>query len=183
MGEVMLYTFASYLRLSIPFLYLLAAWQFGDWKNRRKYYPTILFLICVDFGMSIFTYKYPLWTFQKSLMIPNHTISDYLITFFGLSPLVFIFLSNYPFKSSMIWQIVYGACWVIFSAAMESFFYTAGLITYHHGWNLLWSILVWVFMFFGIRVHFSKPLWAWLLCFACVFFIKLYFHIPINNMK
>ncbi|MGG1675397.1 CBO0543 family protein [Neobacillus sp. NRS-1170] len=182
-GDVMLHTFASFLRLVIPFLYLLAAWRFGDWKNWRKYYSSILFLISVDFGMSLLTYNFSLWTFQKSFLVPNHTITDFLITFFVLSPMVFIFLSKYPFNSSMIWQIVYGAVWVIFSTFMESFFKAAELITYHHGWNLLWSILVWMFMYFGLRVHFSKPFWAWLLCFACVFFIKIYFHIPIRNMK
>jgi len=30
------------------FLYLFAAWKWGDWKNWREYYPTILFFIIGD---------------------------------------------------------------------------------------------------------------------------------------
>ncbi|WP_430132028.1 CBO0543 family protein [Neobacillus pocheonensis] len=179
----MLHTLASYLRLGFPLLNFLAAWQFGDWRNWKKYYPTILFLISVDFGISTFTYKHPLWTFQESMLVPNHTITDYLLTFFGLSPIVFIYLSKFPLKARLILQIVYGACWVLYSIAIESFFKAADLITYHNGWNLGWSVMVWIFMFFCLRVHYSKPFWAWLLCFACVIFIKIYFHIPIKSLR
>lgn len=179
----MFHTFASYFRLGLPFISLLAAWRFGDWRNWKNYYPTILFLISVDFGMSIFTYRYPLWTFEKSLLVPNHTITDFFITFLGLSPVVFIFLSKYPYKSRFIWQIFYGICWVLLSTGIESLFKAADLITYHHGWSFWWSIIVWIFMFFGLRIHFSKPYWAWLLCIACIIFIKIYFHIPIQNMR
>jgi hypothetical protein len=179
----MLHTIVSYIRMALPFIYLVVAWRFGDWKNWRKYYPTILFIISVDFFISILMYKFPLWTFHRSLLIPNHTITDFILTFTCFPQMVLIYLSRYPYKSAWYKQLVYVVLWVIFYILNEIIFMFAKLISYHHGWNIRWSILVWIFMFIGLRLHHTKPLWAWLLCFACTAFLIIYFHIPITKMR
>jgi hypothetical protein len=179
----MLHTIISYLRLVFPFILLIGVWRFGDWKNWKKYYPTILFIICVDFFISILTYEYPLWTFQRSLLIPNHTITDFFITFTSFTQMVLIYLSRYPYKSRWYWQLVYVVLWVIFFSLIEIIFKFAKLITYDHGWNIGWSILIWLFIFSGLRLHHTKPLWAWLLCFSCTAFLIIYFHIPITKLR
>jgi hypothetical protein len=179
----MLHTIASYLRLAFPFILLIGVWRFGDWKNWKKYYPTILFIISVDFFISILTYEYPLWTFHGAILIPNHTITDFLIAFTGLSQMALIYLSRYPYKSEWYRQLVYVALWASSYILIEFIFMFAKLITYNHGWNIGWSILVWFFVFIGLRLHYTKPLWAWLLCFLCTAFMIIYFHIPISKLK
>ncbi|MFL6562333.1 MAG: CBO0543 family protein, partial [Bacillus sp. (in: firmicutes)] len=142
----MFHTIVSYLRLIIPFIYLIGSWRLSDWRNWKKYYPTILFIISVDFFISILMYDYPLWTFHGSLIIPNHTIADFIIAFTTFSQIVLIYLSRYPYHSKWYRQIVYLALWVIFEVIIEGIFLFSNLISYHHGWNFGWSSVVWVFM-------------------------------------
>jgi hypothetical protein len=179
----MLHTVAAYFRMVVPFLYLIGSWRFGDWRNWKKYYPTALYIVCVDFFVSLIMYDYPLWTFHGALLIPNHTVADFLISMTVFTQIAFIYLSNYPFYYQWYKQVIYIAFWVIFEVVSESIFMHAKLITYDHGWNFGWSILVWVFMFIGLRLHQTKPLLAWLLCFAGVAFLILYFHIPITEYR
>jgi hypothetical protein len=179
----MLHTIVSYIRMVLPFIYMVGTWRFGDWRNWKKYYPTILFIISVDFFISILMYEYPLWTIQGSLLIPNHTIADFLMVFACFSQMVLIYLSRYPYKSNWYRQLVYIALWAIFYILVEIIFMSAKLIYYHHGWSIWWSTLVWVFMFIGLRLHHTKPLLAWLLCFACTAFLIIYFHIPITKFR
>ncbi|MFC4802269.1 MULTISPECIES: CBO0543 family protein [Neobacillus] len=179
----MLHTVVSYLRFALPFLYLLGSWRWGDWRNWKEYYPTILFFVTVNFFISIIMYEYPLWTYKESFFIPNHTIVDFIIAFLIFPQMAFIFLSKYPFQASLLKQIGYASIWVIFGIAIESLFKAANLISYDHGWNFWWSLIVWIFMFFGLRLHHTRPILAWFLCFACTIFLILYFHIPITKYK
>lgn len=175
----MLHTIVSYIRMMLPIIYIVLAWRFGDWKNWKKYYPTILFIISVDFFISNLLKDYPLWTFHGSLLIPNHTIADFMIAFTCFSPMVLIYLSRYPYRKEWYRQFVYIFLWFILYNIVEAIFFFAHLITYHHGWNFWWSSIVWVFMFIGLRLHHTKPLLAWLLCFTCTVFLIIYFQIPI----
>ncbi|WP_442862491.1 CBO0543 family protein [Bacillus sp. USDA818B3_A] len=179
----MLHTIISYLRLFLPVLYIFAAWKVGDWRHWKKYYPTMLFIISVDFFISIIMYRFPLWTFNKSFFNPNHTIFDFIVAFTVFIPLVLIFLSRYPYKSMWYKQMLYISAWVIFEVVLESIFFSAKLITYHNGWNFWWSCVVWFFLFIGVRLHHTKPLWAWFLCFTCTVFLIIYFHIPITKFR
>ncbi|MFP5112970.1 CBO0543 family protein [Bacillaceae bacterium C204] len=179
----MFYTFASYLRLMLPFMYLIGTWRLSDWRNWKKFYPTILFIISVDFFISNLMHEYPLWTFHGALIIPNHTIADFMITFTGFPQIILIYLSRYPYHSKWYRQVVYIAIWVILEVIIESVFMFTNLISYHHGWNFGWSCLVWVFMFIGLRLHHTKPMWAWTLCFICTAFLILHFHIPITKFR
>jgi len=179
----MLHTFVSYLRWILPFVYITGAWRFGDWRNWRKYYPTVLFIISVDFLVSILMYPYPLWTYEPSLWIPNHTICDFLFTFTFFAPIAFIYLSRYPYRSKWYKQALYTAVWVVIECTVEGIVFLARLITYHNGWNFGWSCVVWLFLFTGLYLHHRNPLWAWLLCFSLTLFLILYFHMPITHYK
>ena len=179
----MLHTIVSYIRMAFPFLYLIGTWRFGDWKNWKKYYPTILFLISVDFFISILIYDYPLWTLEGSFIFPNHTIIDFMMTLVCFPQMVLIYLSRFPYKSEWVKQLLYVTIWIITYIIIEMIFMSAKLISYHHGWNMWWSFLVWIFMFMGLRLHHTKPLWAWLLCFVCTAFLIIYFHIPITKFR
>ena len=179
----MLHTAISYLRVVLPFIYMIGFWRFGDWSNWKKYYPTILFIISVDFFISILMYEHPLWTFRGSLFIPNHTIADFILTFLSFPSLTLVYLSLYPYQSSWTKQVLYLSLWFGFMVFMEVLFLFAKLISYNHGWNFGWSCVVWLFLFIGLRLHHTRPLWAWLLCFLCTAFLILYFHIPVTKFR
>jgi hypothetical protein len=144
---------------TLPY-FLLSAWTF--------LYP----FLCIDthYGLFINLFSY-------------QTIQDYMLTFTCFAPMVLIYLSRYPYKSNWYMQIIYITFWGIFQWILESIFMFAKLISYHNGWNIGWSFLVWIFMFIGLRLHHTKPLWAWALCFASTAFMIVYFHIPISKFK
>ncbi|PLS04263.1 CBO0543 family protein [Neobacillus cucumis] len=179
----MLHTVISYFRMALPLIYITATWKFADWRNWKKYYPSILFIVSVDFFISVLMYEYPLWTFRGSLMVPNHTIADFIIAFITFPNLTLLYLSMFPYKLHWFKQFVYIAVWVIIEVMLESLFMFAKLISYHHGWGFGWSCIVWIFLFIGLRLHQTRPLWAWVLCFVCTAFLILYFHIPVTTFR
>lgn len=179
----MLHTAVSYLRLVLPFIYIIGTWRFADWRNWRKYYPTILFIISVDFFISVLMYEYPLWTFRGSFIIPNHTIADFTLTFVTFPCLTLLYLSLYPYHARWLKQVFYIGVWFIVEVSTEYLFRCAKLISYSHGWNFGWSCVVWIFLFIGLRLHQTRPLWAWGLCFVCSVFLILYFHIPVTKFR
>jgi len=178
-----LHTLVSYIRLMLPFIYFILVMKCGNWRNWKKYYPSILFVICVDFFICILTYKYSLWEFQPSFLIPNHTTAEFLLVFTFLPAMALIYLSRYPFKLKWTIQFRYVMIWTLIYDVIEFIFVKARLIIYQHGWNYWWSCLVWLFIFIGLRLHHTKPLLAWALCFSCTIFLILFFHIPISKIK
>ncbi len=179
----MLYVIGSYTLVFATFALFILAWLLGDWKNWKKYYPTILFPILLDFFCSILTYEHGLWLFEKSLFIPNHTITDFYITFLHFPPKVLIYLSLYPYKSPLFKQLAYITIWVVGNSLIEYFFVLTNITTYHNGWNFWWSVLVWSMMFPLLRLHHTKPLWAWLVSLGFTIFIIIYFDLPITKLK
>lgn len=47
-------------RIILVLVFVIIAWKWGDWKNWKLYYPTILFMILGDFVYIFLTYKKPL---------------------------------------------------------------------------------------------------------------------------
>jgi hypothetical protein len=97
----------NYFPLIVTVILLFFSLIYANWKNWRSYYSTILFVICVDFFISIVTFEHSLWHFNKALLIPNHTIADFVIAFTNLPLITIVFLSRYPYKTQLYKQIAY----------------------------------------------------------------------------
>ncbi len=182
-GQLVLHIIGSYMTLVVAFLTIFAAWRFGNWRDWRKYYPTILFTVIVNFLITILTYNHSLWHFEKTLFIPNHVLADIFMKFLNYPAIVLLYLSRYPYNSRLPRQLTYLISWVVVFSLIEWMFVCTKITTYHNGWNIWWSIVVWVFMFIGFRIHHTRPLWAWLLCFVGTAFLIFYFHLPITKLK
>lgn len=50
-------------------LFVFVCWLKGDWKNWRKYYPTILFFALGEMELNFIFYKHSLWEYTS----PNFT--------------------------------------------------------------------------------------------------------------
>lgn len=160
-----------------------AAWRLGDWRQWRKFYPTILFVISVDFFVSILTYEHPLWYFHRSVVTPNHTVADFFIALTNFPPMILVFLSHYPVKPPLLHQFAYVSAWALGNFVIETIFLYTGLMSYHNGWNLWWSVLFWFLMFVVVRLHSVKPLGAWLAILGLVIGGVFHFHIPVAHLK
>ncbi|SEC04458.1 hypothetical protein SAMN05443246_2778 [Paenibacillus sp. GP183] len=123
-----------------------------DWRNWRKYYPTILFTISVDLIFSVLTYEHSLWYFHKALFIPNHTLHDLWINFTAFPLIILMYLSRYPYKSGWLMQTAYFTLWAVLFSLVEGVSFILRFITYHNGWSYWWSVLFWFTMFPVVRL-------------------------------
>jgi hypothetical protein len=75
--------------------YLIIGFIWGDWRNWKKYYPTILFFIIGDFLYNFLLYKKSMWFFHD-LILPNHTMITLLTMIISYTGTVLIYLGRFP---------------------------------------------------------------------------------------
>ncbi|MFC0270480.1 CBO0543 family protein [Metabacillus herbersteinensis] len=90
---------------------------------------------------------------------------------------IFIYLSKYP-QGKRIKKILYTAAWVLLYAVNETIDLSFNLLKYYNGWNFWWSIMFSTVMFTLLRVHYKKPLAAWLLSIGFIVFLWNLFDVP-----
>ncbi|WP_311201045.1 CBO0543 family protein [Niallia taxi] len=164
----------------INVFYLLAAYKWGDWRNWKLYYPTILFLIIGDFLYNFLLYKKSMWVFHD-LILPNHTIITILAMFVSYSSTVLIYLGRFPedWNKRFLWFLL----WVGIYLSVEYLDSMFGFITYHNGWNMLWSVLFTGIIFIILPIHQKRPLLAWLLSLIIIVTLLNIFDVKISEMK
>jgi hypothetical protein len=161
------------MHFAIAIWAILAAVRWGDWKNFKQYYPTILYVICCDFLYKIFAVNsYHLWKLQEDFLL-NHfsTFFMHVLITFPLS--VFLYLSTYPTPVKK--QVIHILKWVFIYIFVEWIAWKCGRISYYHGWNIWWSLFFDVIMFGMIRLHFVHYLWAIPLSIVFTFFFLIVF--------
>jgi len=166
-------------QIIVTIIMISVAWKWGDWKNWRLYYPTILFYIMFAFLYSLLTYNYPLWKYESPLL--KTTFSDILISCAFVPATLLIYLSHFP--KGLRKQMPYILLWVIIYSVTEIVSYALGFFSYHHGWTIWWSVLFNCAMFPLFYLHNKKPLWAISITFICTIIGLMYWKVPISSMK
>ena len=165
------------LRVVLCLILVLCCWKFGDIKNWRKFYPTILYLIINNLLYIFFVKeKYSLWKLQPDFLL-NDSFSVLVQTFIIFPCIVILFLSNLPKTHKN--QIIHLLISAVILVGIETIMYFTGKITYHNGWNYGWSVafnFLWVIM---LRYHYFKPIPAWVVSFLFTAFFIIYFHVPL----
>jgi hypothetical protein len=153
------------LHVLISLWILLASWRWGDWKNFKLYYPTMLYIALSNFLYHFFADEYfHLWAFEPDMFI-KHPVT-FIVHSFIINPFsVFLFLSNYP--SMIKSQILHTLKWIFLFLIVEWIGYKLGTIVYFNGWNFWWSVLFIIVMFPMLRLHYVKPLLAIFLLVLC----------------
>ncbi|WP_158287193.1 CBO0543 family protein [Mesobacillus foraminis] len=166
------------MRILLSLILVISCWKLGDIKNWRTYYPTILYVIINNLLYSFFVSekKYFLWKLEPDFLL-NPTFSFLVQNFIIFPCLIILFLSYLPkYQHKKITYIILAASIL---AGIEFIMYLTGRITYHHGWNFWWSIgfnILWVLM---MKLHFYKPIPAWVVSFIITAFFIIYFHVPL----
>lgn len=171
---------AWYTPCLLTVLLLILTWHFGDWRNWRNYYSTILFIVLVNLFSYVLTFDYPLWLFHESFLIPNRMLNELRLVFLLLPTVIILYLTHYPYGTAMFRQFVYILIWGTFWSLTEFFYMKAEIYTYHNTWSIWWSLLVWFLMFGVMAIHHKKPPWAWLICLIFSVFVIIYFNIPLG---
>lgn len=172
---------AWYLPFILTISLLIVTWRYGDWRNWRKYYPTILYIVLVNLFSYVLTFNYPLWLFHKTFLIPNRMLNEFRLDFLFMPALILLYLTYYPFGVARLRQFVYIMAWGTFCSLAEAFYMFTNVYTYHNGWSIWWSAIVWYLMFVVMAIHLKKPPWAWLICLFFSVFVIFYFNIPLGS--
>src|SRR5665647_1352836 len=112
---------------------ILIAWKWGDWRNWKLYYPTILYMILGDLTYIILSSNKPLWEYESRLL--NGDFAEFLIAFIVFPCTVLAFIPFYP-KVGMWKKIVYLLFWASLYTSIEWLSFHLGFFSYHNGWNL-----------------------------------------------
>ncbi|WP_313771830.1 CBO0543 family protein [Neobacillus niacini] len=164
-------------------IFLIAAIIWGDWRNWRKYYSTILFIWFGDLLYNFLCYDYKMWEYKESIfglaVMPNHTIITLLIMFISYPSSILIFLGRFPEKKLNM------GLWIIFWVSLFSLIeyinlHFLNLITHHNGWTIGWSVFFNAIIFVMLRLHYKYPTVALITSIPIIFFFVIYFHVPIR---
>ena len=154
-------------------------WNYGDWKNWKLYYPTILYLIIGDLSCEILTFGKPLWSYTT--MFLSDITTDFLVIVFIYPCTIILFLTYYPklFKK----QVAYILLWVFIYSSVEYISSIIGGFSYSNGWTMGWSILFNCIMFPLLYLHYKRPLCVWLISMALACMILYIFKIPVASFN
>lgn len=169
------------MNIWIAGIMLIIGWKWGDWRNWEKYYPTILFMIIGNFLYNLLTYNHPMWLYEEALL-PNHTIIEMVHSFVVFPVTVLVFLPHFP-ENNLLKKIVYILRWEAIFITVEWILSRLELFSYHNGWSIGWSVLFNVVMFTLLRIHFKRPLLAWIISVFIVLFFMILFNVPIEKMR
>jgi hypothetical protein len=167
-------------------VFLFAGIKWGDWKNWRIYYPTILFFIGGDLFKNTLLHNYLMWEYKETIFGENilfsHTIINIMIMVIVYPATILIYLGHYPK------EIGKRVLWLLLWAFLYSFIEFINLkylnlIEHHHGWNMIWSIVFNIFMFFIFPIHHKKPLLAISLSILWLLFLWNVHDVPLKILK
>ncbi|MEL3974140.1 hypothetical protein AAEO50_17790 [Rossellomorea oryzaecorticis] len=168
------------------FLYALAGWKFGAWKEFQSFYPTLLFFIIGDLLSQFLLYDYSMWEFQPADHLSqtlnlNHTIIALLKMMIQYTATVAIFIGRLP--ETLLRRILWVFFWTGIFGATEGLSHYYGIMTYHHGWHFGWDIAFNVMMFSMLIIHHKKPLYAWAASIPVIIGLWMIFNVPYTVLK
>lgn len=157
---------------------VFAAWRWGDWKHWQKYHTTMLFIALSSamYDVLVNDGAFYLWRYIGNSYV-SEEIASLLYTVIAFPATALLFLSNYPAEAGKrVWHIVkYVAIYVM----LEIIGLYLGTISHAHSWNLWWSTVFNLIMFSILRLHYQKPLAAYLLSFVIASYLMFHFHVSL----
>lgn len=167
------------IRSVIAVLWIIIAYKWGDWRNWRRYYPTMLFMGMGDLISCLVFAEKPLWKFQTDFLVPSLTELFVIFTIFFST--ILIFLSKFPKKLSN--QILWTILWILIYTVKEFLTSLINMFTYHNGWTIWWSALFNIIVFPLLILHQKNPIFAWLIALAFLFITMHIFNVPFVLVK
>ncbi|WP_426861129.1 CBO0543 family protein [Cytobacillus gottheilii] len=161
-------------------LYIAAAYKWGDWKNWKQYYPTILFFIIGDFLYNFLLYEKSMWLFHD-IVLPNHTLITIFTMVLSYTATVLIYVGRRPEGRGKrsLWFLLWVGIYLLVEYVNSIF----GFITYHNGWNFWWSAMFTLMIFFILPVHHKRPLLAWLISILFIVTLLSIFDVKLSELK
>lgn len=166
------------LRILEILIFMAVCYKWGDWRNWKKYYSTILYVIIGDLSYNFVFYNFDLWKYYH---LVNHTFSDILIALTVLPCGIILFNTYYPKQNFS--KVIYILVWSCLCTALEFTFHKMSYILYFNQWNIVWSFGVFMIAFCLIRLHLKYPLLTWVLSIVLAILVSLIFGLPLDTIK
>jgi hypothetical protein len=158
---------------------IFLCYKFGDWRNWRNYYPTILFFILSNVVCILLTYNHPLWFYESEIL--NRTFCDLLICITVYPSTVMLFIPHFPKKMTKI--IIHISYYVVIYTITELIGMKLGYFTHHNGWNIWCTVIFNYLMFPILMLHYKKPIYAWIIALISPHILFLLMKIPYNSIR
>lgn len=154
-------------------------WKRANWKKWKEYHSTILFLPGMNLVYNFLSFSSGrfLWKMNPDFLF-NHTVTELTYTGVLLTSTVLLFISTYPDNRVKI--ILHYLKYIVVYSIVETIFYLSGRIEYKYGWSIWHSIAFYFLMFPAIRIHYKKPILAYILFVFVTIFGVWYFKLPIQ---
>jgi hypothetical protein len=169
------------MQIIYPIIFFLISLKLGKWKSWQQYYPTVMFMLVGNLLYSFLFNEYPLWRFEHTFeekILPTRMSIDLLKTFTSFPILAFIYLSLFPEERNFKKYVIHILTWTLLFFAIEFVSKFLGMISYHHGWNMWWSVVFDFTMFTLLAIHYKHPILAWFL--SAIFILFLWNGFEIN---
>jgi len=158
---------------------IVISYKFGDWRNWKNYYPTILFFILSNVACTLLTYNHTLWSYETKIL--SHTFCDLFVCITVYPSIVMLFIPKFPKKITKI--ITHISFYVAIFTIAELIGMKFGYFTHHNGWNIWFSIIFNYILFPLLYLHYKKPLYAWIIALISPHILFFLMKIPYIIIK
>ena len=148
-----------------------------SWREIPKYYKNMAFVSSFNIIYYFLCKRHLVWEFIPAGI--NWMLIRVVHTLFVSPLLVLVFLSKMPTTLSK--QFVHFIKWILICTGIEYLIHKKRLILYAHGWNILWSGILFGKMFLYSHLFTNRPLLTLCLSMCSTLFFVLKFHAPLKR--
>ncbi len=165
------------IRIILTLVFISVCYFWGNWRNWKEYYPTILYWIIGDLSYNYIFYDNYLWHFEKLI---NHTFSNFLVAFIIFPCQIILFFTYFP---TTFWKRSgYILLWTLGDTFIEFFMFKMDYLSYNNNWNIFWSCGLYFFAFVLIALHRKHPFITWLISGGAALLTMYLFNVPISAL-
>lgn len=152
-----------------------SVWKWADVRRWKEYHNSMLFIAVINLSYLFLCDDYYVWSFESDAL-SNDLLTNIIHTFVILPATAFLFLSCYPDNTNPFYYIK----WISLYMILEAILTFMGYLSYDHGWNLWWSLLFYIMMFPILRLHFKKPINAYVVSIVVIMILLWIFKVPVD---
>lgn len=160
--------------------FLFFAYKFGNWREWRKYQPTLLYICALNLLYNFLAANYDLWKYIPDFY-SNHSITEVINSVILLPAIALIFLSHYPEGQGSKKITAYYLKWIIYSVLIESVYVYFEKITFHNGYAFWMEPFFYFLMYTFIRLHHTQPILTYFLTALVVLGFIYGFDVPVST--
>ncbi|MBU9722110.1 MULTISPECIES: hypothetical protein [Bacillaceae] len=159
-------------------LIILLALSSNSLPKIPKFYKNMIYVSSFNGLYYLLCRRHLVWEFIPNIGV-NWLLLRLVHTILVTPLVVLVFLSEMPHTLSK--QFIHFARWITISFAVEYLIHKEDLILYAHGWNVFWSGVIYVKMYFYSYLITKRPLLTLFLSFCSTIYFITKFNVPLKK--